>query len=95
MPGEGDFMGIRLHDGADWHYGWVEFGLLASPFLNLKPAVVGYAYETIPSLPVTVPEPYGFAVLALCVGFVALLLKRHRLHASFGLTSISVGFRTQ
>ena len=95
MPGESDFMGIRLQDGADWHYGWVEFGLLTSPFQNLKPAVVAYAYETTPGLPVTVPEPRGFAVLALCVGFVPLLVKRPRFHASFGPSRVSVGFRTQ
>jgi len=64
----GDYTGIRFNDSSDWHYGWVQFGLLPSVWLDRQPGVLAYAFETTPGLAVTIPEPHSLTLWALAAG---------------------------
>ena len=58
MPGYGGFMAVRFQRAEAWHYAWVHFGVRETapaslPALDL-PTVLGFAYESVPGIPVEV-----------------------------------------
>jgi hypothetical protein len=70
MPGQGNFMGVRIQRSGGWHYAWVHFGVREAassslPTLDL-PTVLGFAYASIPDVPVEVgSKPLAVPIVGL------------------------------
>jgi len=81
--GRHHFLGLDKLSGTDHHYGWVELSLsdsgaptVGQPWYDAT--IYGWAYETQPNVPVTIPEPSTAGVLGMIAAGLCLTRRKRK-----------------
>ena len=70
-----DYLGLRFKIDGQTHYGWIQMHLPATEGAGF---VEGFAYETVPNMPIIAGIPEPSAPLLIVMGATTCLLNRRR-----------------